>query len=101
MFEIEDGYRYTLWVTNLPEATRGWRGNPAYIDAAHRVHARVEDGILPNRQGHRDRPVPVRGDGDEQGVAGRGADRRHTGRGTVWWHSASAFRGGCGRPTCK
>ena len=45
LFEIEDGYRYTLWVTNLPEATRGWRGNPAYIDAAHRVHARVEDGI--------------------------------------------------------
>jgi len=45
LFEIEDGYRYTLWVTNLPEATRGWRGNQAYIDAAHRVHARVEDGI--------------------------------------------------------
>ena len=36
LFEIEDGYRYTLWVTNLPEATRGWRGNPAYINAAHR-----------------------------------------------------------------
>ena len=24
---------------------RGWRANPAYIDAAHRVHARVEGGI--------------------------------------------------------
>ncbi len=24
---------------------RGWRGQLAYIDAAHRVHARVEDGI--------------------------------------------------------
>jgi len=45
LFEIEDGYRYSLWVTNLPKATRGWRGNQAYIDAAHRVHARVEDGI--------------------------------------------------------
>ena len=45
LFEIENGYRYTLWVTNLPEVTRGWRGNQAYIDAAHRVHARVEDGI--------------------------------------------------------
>ena len=45
LFEIEDGYRYSLWVTNLPEATRGWRGNQAYIDAGHRVHARVEDGI--------------------------------------------------------
>jgi DDE family transposase len=45
LFEAEDGWRYTLWATNLPEATKGWRGQPAYIDAAHRVHARVEDGI--------------------------------------------------------
>ena len=45
LFEIEDGYRYSLWVTNLPKATRGWRANQAYIDAGHRVHARVEDGI--------------------------------------------------------
>jgi len=45
LLETEDGYRYVLWVTNLPPATKGWRGNPAYIDAGHRVHARVEDGI--------------------------------------------------------
>ena len=45
LFEADDGWRYTLWVTNLPAALRGWRANPAYIDAAHRVHARVEDGI--------------------------------------------------------
>jgi DDE family transposase len=45
LFEAGDGYRYTLWVTNLPQATRGWRANPAYVDAAHRVHARVEGGI--------------------------------------------------------
>jgi hypothetical protein len=45
LFEAEDGWRYTLWATNLPEQTRGWRGQPACIDAAHRVHARVEDGI--------------------------------------------------------
>jgi hypothetical protein len=45
LFETEDGYRYILWVTNLPGSARGWRANPAYIDAAHRVHARVEDGI--------------------------------------------------------
>jgi Transposase DDE domain group 1 len=45
LFEAEDGYRYSLWVTNTPPALRGWRANPAYIDAAHRVHARVEDGI--------------------------------------------------------
>jgi Transposase DDE domain group 1 len=45
LFEAEDGWRYSLWVTNLPEHTMGWRGQPAYIDAAHRVHARVEDAI--------------------------------------------------------
>jgi Transposase DDE domain group 1 len=45
LFEAEDGWRYTLWVTNLPGTTRGWRGQLAYIDAAHRVHARVEDAI--------------------------------------------------------
>jgi hypothetical protein len=45
LFEAADGWRYCLWVTNLPAATRGWRGQCAYIDAAHRVHARVEDVI--------------------------------------------------------
>ena len=45
LFEAEDGWRYSLWVTNLPEHTPGWRGQPAYIDAAHRVHARVEDCV--------------------------------------------------------
>ena len=45
LFEAGDGWRYSLWVTNLPATLRGWRANPAYIDAAHRVHARVEDGI--------------------------------------------------------
>ena len=45
LFEAEDGWRYSLWATNLPAATRGWRGQCAYIDAAHRVHARVEDVI--------------------------------------------------------
>src|SRR6266700_1955885 len=43
LFEAEDGFRYSLWVTNLPGSLRGWRANPAYIDAVHRVHARVED----------------------------------------------------------
>ena len=45
LFENADGYRYQLWVTNLPAATTGWRGQNGYIDAAHRVHARVEDAI--------------------------------------------------------
>jgi len=45
LFEVSDGWRYSLWVTNLPERTPGWRGQNAYIDAAHRVHARVEDCV--------------------------------------------------------
>lgn len=45
LFEAGDGWRYSLWVTNLPAATKGWRGQCAYIDAAHRVQARVEDAI--------------------------------------------------------
>ena len=45
LFETGDGWRYSLWATNLPATLTGWRSNPAYIDAAHRVHARVEDRI--------------------------------------------------------
>jgi hypothetical protein len=45
LFETADGWRYSLWVTNLPGHTTGWRGQLAYIDAAHRAHARVEDAI--------------------------------------------------------
>ena len=45
LFETRDGWRYTLWVSNLPAAGRGWRSRVTYIDAAHRVHARVEDRI--------------------------------------------------------
>ena len=45
LFETADGWRYSLWVANLPERTSGWRSQLAYIDAAHRVHARVEDCV--------------------------------------------------------
>jgi hypothetical protein len=45
LFEAEDGWRYSLWVTNRPAAAKGWLGQSAYIDAAHRVHARVEDAV--------------------------------------------------------
>ena len=45
LFEAEDGWRYSLWVTNRPAGTKGWVGQAAYIDAAHRVQARVEDAI--------------------------------------------------------
>ncbi len=58
LFEAEDGWRYSLWVTNLPERTPGWRGQSAYIDPAHRIHARVED-LDPHRQRHRHRQAPL------------------------------------------
>ena len=45
LFEAEDGWRYRLCVTNRPDTAKGWLGQCAYIDAAHRVHARVEDVI--------------------------------------------------------
>ena len=43
LFETQDGWRYSLWVSNVPAQLRGWRAQLGYIDAAHRVHARVED----------------------------------------------------------
>jgi Transposase DDE domain group 1 len=45
LMEAGDGWRYTLRVTNLPAKTKGWRGRTAYIDAGHRIHARVEGAI--------------------------------------------------------
>jgi hypothetical protein len=29
LFENEDGWRYTLWVTSLPSKTKAWRGKTA------------------------------------------------------------------------
>jgi hypothetical protein len=49
LFETADSWRYGLRATNLPTTQAGWRNNPAYIDAAHRVHARVEDRIRTGR----------------------------------------------------
>src|SRR3974390_2906542 len=43
--EAEDGWRYRLGATNRAATTKGWLGQNAYIDAAHRVQARVEDAI--------------------------------------------------------
>jgi hypothetical protein len=45
LFEAGDGWRYSLWATNRPSSTKGWLGQNACIDAAHRVQARVEDAI--------------------------------------------------------
>ena len=41
LFEAGDGWRYSLWVTCRPTATKGWLGHKADLDAAHRVHARI------------------------------------------------------------
>jgi hypothetical protein len=43
--EARDGWRYTLWVSNMPAWLRGWQAQLGYIDAAHRVHVRVEGCI--------------------------------------------------------
>jgi hypothetical protein len=45
LFEAGDGWRYSLWASNVPASLRGWRAQLGYIDATHRVHARVEDRI--------------------------------------------------------
>ena len=45
LFEAGDGWRDSLWATNRPASTKGWLGQNAYIDAAHRVQAQVEDAI--------------------------------------------------------
>ena len=50
LFEAQDGWRYSLWATNRPATTKGWLGQNAYIDAAHRVQARVEDAIRTGKQ---------------------------------------------------
>jgi hypothetical protein len=41
-WDAEDGRGYRLRVASLPERTHGWRGRAACMDAAHRIHARVE-----------------------------------------------------------
>src|ERR1700730_224438 len=33
LLEAREGGRFSLWETNLPADTRGWRGQCAYIDA--------------------------------------------------------------------
>jgi hypothetical protein len=50
LFEAQDGWRYSLWATNRPVTTKGWLGQNACIDAAHRVQARVEDAIRTGKQ---------------------------------------------------
>ena len=41
LFEAGDGWRYRLGVTSLSKRARGWRGQLAHIDAAHRATRRA------------------------------------------------------------
>jgi len=45
LFEETDGWRYQLLATNTPPRSRGRLGQIAFLEARHRVHARVEDRI--------------------------------------------------------
>ena len=76
LFETQDGWRYSLWVSNVPAGLRGWRAQLGYIEGAHRVHAGVEE-LAQDREGLRDRPVPLARFRDEFRVAGRRLNRRH------------------------
>jgi hypothetical protein len=74
LFEAADGWRYSLWVTNLPAATRGWRGQCDCIDAAHRGCAPRRGRSAPGRTPAWDISPRLRA---EQGVARRRHDRLH------------------------
>jgi Transposase DDE domain group 1 len=45
LFEEADGWRYQLLATNTPLTSPGRLGQIAFLEARHRVHARVEDRI--------------------------------------------------------
>ena len=57
-----------------PPTTKGWRGQNAYIDAGHRVHARVEDCIRTGKETGIGR-FPSHDYALQPGVADRGDDR--------------------------
>jgi Transposase DDE domain group 1 len=58
LFEAGDGWRYSLWVTNRAATTRGWLGQNAYIDAAHRAPG-PRRGRHPHGEAGRPGPFPV------------------------------------------
>src|SRR4029077_3032121 len=45
LFEAADGWRYSLWATNRPAATRGWLRAAAHHDAPHPGHAPGADDV--------------------------------------------------------
>src|SRR5262245_60205173 len=84
LFEAEDGWRYSLWLTNLPARLRGWRANPDVIDhrggmsGDHRGLAAWKDKWEHMHDGQQDVSVTI-----EHTVASGGfSANRYTLRGT-------------------
>jgi hypothetical protein len=49
LFETADGWRYSLWASNVPTGLRGWRAQLGYIDAAHRCTPGLRTASAPGR----------------------------------------------------
>ena len=49
LFETGDGWRYSLWVSNVPAGLRGWRAQLGYIDAAHGYTRGLRTALGPGR----------------------------------------------------
>jgi len=75
LVEQADGCAHPLG-DNMAQTHPDARPKNAYIDAAHRVHARVEDRIRTGK-GHRDRPFPVARSGSQYRLADRQPDGGH------------------------
>jgi hypothetical protein len=75
LFEAADGWRYSLWVTNLP-ATAPGLARPDRLHRRRPPGPRPGRGLHPHRQGHRHRPLPQPLLRAQPGLAGRRPDRR-------------------------
>ena len=58
LFEAADGWRYSLWVTNLPAATQGL-ARPVRLHRRRPPRPRPRRGRHPHRQEHRPRAFPL------------------------------------------
>ena len=58
LFETADGWRYSLWATNLPADTQGL-ARPVRLRRRRPPRPRPRRGRHPHRQGHRPGPFPL------------------------------------------
>jgi hypothetical protein len=79
LFEAEDGWRYSLWVSNLPAALRGL-ARPAGLHRRHPQGPCPGRGPHPHREKLRHRPVPLARFRDQLRLAGRLPHRRDPAR---------------------